>query len=147
MIILRLGYRLVSTLRSFYTSTQKELSESKGKEVVQTYSSNGPLIDSRPVSSILAKAKVEESETTNAEDDENTILNVEDLSLEERETRRCTLCLEERTSSCATECGHLFCWNCISGWGREKVSVLPFVLRNNMLMVHFSRNVHFADKQ
>lgn len=56
-----------------------------------------------------------------AEEDEGTILDVAQIPSSVRAGRNCTLCLEERTSSCATECGHMFCWNCIVGWGREKV--------------------------
>ncbi|KAL9940131.1 hypothetical protein V8E36_000836 [Tilletia maclaganii] len=37
---------------------------------------------------------------------------------------RCTLCMEQRTpergNSAVTECGHVFCWDCIMGWAREK---------------------------
>lgn len=39
---------------------------------------------------------------------------------------RCTLCMEQRApekgGSAVTECGHVFCWDCISGWAKEKVS-------------------------
>ncbi len=39
---------------------------------------------------------------------------------------RCTLCMEQRApekgGSAVTECGHIFCWDCINGWAREKVS-------------------------
>lgn len=38
---------------------------------------------------------------------------------------RCTLCMEQREpqrgTSAVTECGHVFCWDCIYGWTREKV--------------------------
>lgn len=39
---------------------------------------------------------------------------------------RCTLCMEQREpqkgTSAVTECGHVFCWDCIYGWAQEKVS-------------------------
>lgn len=38
---------------------------------------------------------------------------------------RCTLCMDRRTpergNSALTECGHVFCWDCITSWAREKV--------------------------
>ena len=37
---------------------------------------------------------------------------------------RCTLCMEQRApqkgGSAVTECGHVFCWDCITAWAREK---------------------------
>ena len=40
------------------------------------------------------------------------------------EVLRCTLCMDLRTPetgmSAATECGHVFCWDCITGWAKEK---------------------------
>lgn len=34
--------------------------------------------------------------------------------------RKCTLCLEELKDPAATQCGHVFCWECIGDWVREK---------------------------
>ncbi|KAL2756281.1 hypothetical protein ACRALDRAFT_2087964, partial [Sodiomyces alcalophilus JCM 7366] len=34
--------------------------------------------------------------------------------------RKCTLCLEEMRDPAATACGHVFCWDCIGDWVREK---------------------------
>lgn len=40
------------------------------------------------------------------------------------EVLRCTLCMDRRTpevgNSAVTECGHVFCWDCITGWIKEK---------------------------
>ncbi|KAL6869946.1 peroxisome biogenesis factor 10 [Amphichorda felina] len=37
-----------------------------------------------------------------------------------QEQRKCTLCLEELKDPAATQCGHVFCWECIGDWVREK---------------------------
>ncbi|KAK4196903.1 Pex12 amino terminal region-domain-containing protein [Triangularia verruculosa] len=34
--------------------------------------------------------------------------------------RKCTLCLEELKDPAVTTCGHVFCWECIGDWVREK---------------------------
>lgn len=112
----RLLYRLVTYLRTLRgTETTGAL---KGKRVAddteETY------VDERPVSSMLGPVTPDEEPAIPAEEDEHTALDVASIPPTQRANRSCTLCLEERTSSCATECGHLFCWSCIVGWGREK---------------------------
>ncbi|KAG8722385.1 peroxisome biogenesis factor 10 [Ceratobasidium sp. 394] len=77
-------------------------------------------IDSRPVSKILEQQADDRNMDAPPEADEFTALNIAAVDPELRAGRRCTLCLEERTATAATECGHLFCWNCIAGWGEEK---------------------------
>ncbi|KIM84644.1 hypothetical protein PILCRDRAFT_67658 [Piloderma croceum F 1598] len=117
LLAIRLLYRLISFVRS----TAKPSSEkSKDKLPITSSQTTETYIDDRPVSSFLGPVDPEGEPAKPAEEDERTILDVASISSATRARRNCTLCLEERTDSCATECGHLFCWSCIVGWGREK---------------------------
>jgi len=79
-------------------------------------------IDGQPVSALMATAKLVEVSDVQADpdNDPHTYLDVSSLTAAERAGRKCPLCLEERTGSTVTECGHVYCWTCIVGWGREK---------------------------
>jgi len=114
---IRLCHRLLKFIR---TATQDpESALSKGKHPVND--TRETFIDDRPVSSLLGPADSEGEPARPAEEDERTMLDIASIPQSARAGRNCTLCLEERTDSCVTECGHLFCWSCIVGWGREKV--------------------------
>lgn len=115
MIMARLLYRLFQLIKA---TRQAALPETKGTKSASA--SRELYLDDRPVSSLL-DARPESEPAQPAEEDERTALDVGSIPEDIRESRNCTLCLEERTDSCATECGHLFCWNCIVGWGTEKV--------------------------
>lgn len=117
--MVRLVYRLVSYLRTLRASdTTVEYRKAITDDTQETF------VDDRPISSMLGPTNPDDDPVISAEDDALTILQVSEIPEEMRAGRSCTLCLEERTASCATECGHLFCWNCIYGWGREKVSMM-----------------------
>lgn len=94
----------------------------------QYNSESEPIVDEIRLSKYLSTVPDESAPSLKAEDDEHTIIDFSQVPEEVRARRNCTLCLEERTGSCATECGHLFCWNCITSWGKEKVCLLIFCI-------------------
>jgi peroxin-10 len=103
-------------------SASDVLTSIKGKEKQSAATTpQETFLDDRPVSSFLGPENPEGEPAKSAEEDERTMLDVTSVPDTLRAARNCTLCLEERTDSCSTECGHLFCWSCIVGWGREKV--------------------------
>ncbi|KAJ7293841.1 Pex12 amino terminal region-domain-containing protein [Mycena rebaudengoi] len=114
-----LGVRLLHRLVVFLRRTSSEKSPTvKGKQRKSTTPET--FIDERPVSNFLGPVDPEGEPARPAEEDERTMLDIASIPDALRAGRNCTLCLEERTDSCSTECGHLFCWSCIVGWGREK---------------------------
>ncbi|EIN13439.1 hypothetical protein PUNSTDRAFT_56754 [Punctularia strigosozonata HHB-11173 SS5] len=117
LLAVRLIHRIVVFLRSRQTKPEDVPPSQK---VPQLNATSETYLDDRPVSSLLGPSNADEEPVVQAEDDEHTVLDISLIPPALRAGRQCTLCLEERTSSCATECGHLFCWNCIVGWGREK---------------------------
>jgi peroxin-10 len=114
MIGVRLLYRLVEALRPS--------ADTKPKDVT---AGSDSFLDDRSIESVIRTQNLDELPLKEAEDDDGTALDISAIPSEARRSRNCTLCLEERTDSCVTECGHLFCWNCIVGWGREKVGIIP----------------------
>lgn len=87
--------------------------------------SDEPQIDDRLVSTLL-NYDPEADLASGDETEELTVLDLETVPASIRASRTCTLCLEERTATCVTECGHLFDWNCIYSWGRERVRLLAY---------------------
>ncbi|EPQ61390.1 hypothetical protein GLOTRDRAFT_102715 [Gloeophyllum trabeum ATCC 11539] len=115
----RLMHRLFTSLRALRASREaKTTAGHKSKQSVDAL--NEAFIDDRAVSTMLGPSDPEGKPVVPAEEDDRTVLDMAAIPEELRTGRNCTLCLEERTASCATECGHLFCWDCIVGWGREK---------------------------
>ena len=128
MIGVRLIHRLISYLNP-------ERVQRSGKEKLNIPAQYDSYLDDRRVSLLLKVQDPEGEPAKPAEEDERTALDVTAVSAELRSSRKCTLCLDERTDSCATECGHLFCWNCIVGWGREKVCLSFGFMRTSAYFV------------
>jgi peroxin-10 len=116
LIVVRLIYRLVIFVKSKTAATV----EDKRKRAIQDSSDREMYLDDRPVSQLLEVVDPESEPAKPAEEDERTMLDVASLPAAVRASRICTLCLEERTDTSSTECGHMYCWSCIVGWGREK---------------------------
>jgi len=112
-----IGVRLIHRLIRYLNAERAQKSSNERLNVPGPHDS---YLDDRRVSLLLNVQDPEGEPAKPAEEDERTALDVTAIPANLRASRNCTLCLEERTDSCATECGHLFCWNCIVGWGREK---------------------------
>ncbi|KAI9513144.1 Pex12 amino terminal region-domain-containing protein [Russula earlei] len=110
LILVRMGYRLLSYLRA----RSPQLAPGPAPALLVLTNRN---LDDRPVSTLL---KYDPEADLDSLDENLSVLDLETIPASVRAGRTCTLCLEERTSSCVTECGHLFDWNCIYNWGRER---------------------------
>jgi len=130
LLATRLLYRFISFVRTKFSLGAGSANKGKqpGNNNLETY------LDDQPVSSLLSNVDPEGKPSTPAEEDERTVLDVSAIPSDIRSSRNCTLCLEERTASCATDCGHLFCWDCIVGWAREK-SECP-LCRQSLSLMH-----------
>jgi peroxin-10 len=118
MILIRLSYRVYSIVNSLLP---EEESDPDGVGASSTSVGKSVYIDTTPLATILARAKApESSEPKDATKDAYTYLDIASLPQGIRDQRKCALCLEERTATTLTECGHLFCWDCIVAWGQEK---------------------------
>lgn len=117
LIFIRLLYRLTSYIKDSFLPSQKSLPVAKNAHPEL-------FLDNQPISSLIDtewQLKNERIQSSSTEDeDDRTMLDLTSIPDALRAGRKCTLCLEERKSTCSTECGHLFCWSCIVSWGREK---------------------------
>ncbi|KAF8480856.1 Pex12 amino terminal region-domain-containing protein [Russula ochroleuca] len=116
LILVRIGYRLLNYFRARSPPPALSIVDEKSPSADN---SDEAQLDGRPVSTLL-NYDPEADLASSDEKGDLTILDLETVPGSVRASRTCTLCLEERTATCVTECGHLFDWNCIYSWGREK---------------------------
>lgn len=116
LVLVRIGHRLLS----YFRARSPQPAPSAADEKSPSNNSDETRLDGRPISTLL-NYDPETELALSAQKERLTILDLETVPASIRAGRTCTLCLEERTATCVTECGHLFDWNCIYSWGRERV--------------------------
>jgi peroxin-10 len=101
--------------RSAYLDANVSLNE-------HAYSSNNALLSSAAASS--AQTHIDFAAATQTPVLAQPRFNLADTKtmgwIKGTQQRKCTLCLEELKDPSATQCGHVFCWECIGDWVREK---------------------------
>lgn len=122
LILVRIGYRLLNYLRARPPQRAPSVGDEKSPS---SSNPDEPQLDDHSVSTLL-NYDLEADLASSEEKSKLTVLDLGTVPTSVRAGRTCTLCLEERTATCVTECGHLFDWNCIYSWGREKVG--PWLL-------------------
>jgi peroxin-10 len=146
LVLARLTHSLYLAMKDAVVDARKQLNEKASGKLSEYSEQIRPLdpmpedsiyLDNTPVAEIMAHQVDEDldfgepfllsgevaipyTRLDRAVHDKHTILDIDSLEKEVRYSRKCTLCLEERTAPAVTECGHVFCWTCIVGWGREK---------------------------
>ena len=120
---------LHSTLRAPAPANANAMSGGSAVEVSpgpNAYSSNNELLfESSATSGYVQHSSTEVGRTTHTQ-----VLNKPRYDLRENEkvmgwikgaqNRKCTLCLEDLKDPSVVSCGHVFCWECIGDWVREK---------------------------
>ncbi|KAH8924869.1 hypothetical protein BT69DRAFT_1332666 [Atractiella rhizophila] len=107
LLSIQLSLRLILTIRARRTG---EISSETGKlekDPVVESDRKALTVDGLPV-----RDKVLDTKNPSPADDDEVD--------GEPPQKRCTLCLGRKRDPTLTECGHVYCWECIVGWAREK---------------------------
>ena len=103
--------------------------------LIQVLSFIKPHLLTSHTTSSSADVKIDGNTINLDESDENhnnySYLNEQEMSkLNDEGQRKCILCLEDRVSTSAMNCGHLYCWDCVESWLKEKVSTATIEIKS-----------------
>jgi peroxin-10 len=97
------------------------------KDITSRYNIDGRPVDLTTLGAISEEQQTGGIDVTTVDPNSFTPHSILDKSALANPDRQCPLCLapcglaEESGGTCATECGHVFCWSCIQDWSAEKV--------------------------
>ncbi|KAH8084747.1 putative peroxisome assembly protein per8 [Filobasidium floriforme] len=97
------------------------------KDITSRYNIDGRPVDLTTLGAISEEQQTGGIDVTTVDPHSFTPHSILDKSALANPDRQCPLCLapcglaEESGGTCATECGHVFCWSCIQDWSAEKM--------------------------
>ena len=131
LLVIQLTVQSYFHIRSNFSASQdlaRQRPESQTPDIQgsldheNSYSANSDLLPSAGQAG--QKSRVDIGATTHTPTGSGPRFHLTDAKvmayIKSAQQRKCTLCLEELRDPAATQCGHVFCWDCIGDWIREK---------------------------